>query len=575
MSEQYRQSSASRSVAAANGSLSGAPGDRAQACDALRAFFAGYDELFVLTGPAGSGKTAMTAQMLGELDASVPLVLLDAASLTENGLMNAVCRQLGLETWSTDWEVTLDLLANRLKASAHAFLVIDNAHDLGESAFEDLRLLSYLRCGHGPQLQAVLLGHQALLAQVQSNDMARLGLWHVQSFSLKAPPETAKSVSPGDGSAADVISNVKPLTPPTRLPLRPQGVARYEGEARGELATLVPIAAREHLLTATNSDEVSGNRLPVRGSVYDGELAVLQSLPVWRRPSFLALLLSPLLLAGVYWLGYSQAREPGDDTPLTAGPTESAGPAVSATGQGASASPDALRTPSSSVVAQSSPLVVMPMNLLPSPPAAAVPLALYVPGTATADAATMTSVAGEPAAAGESDEVTPARFGKASADQPQGLVDEIGELLAAAQAAMARDHLRTPAETSAWGYYDQVLALQPENADALRGMGDIVDRYEVLTRLAIERGRYRTAQIYINRGLAVAAGHEGLIKQQDALDSALAAAKLAQVREEQARLAAAEAEAEAEAASAPQEEAVQEAGGLLGVLKNIFAPQNQ
>ena len=571
MSEQYLQSSASRGVAAANGSLSGAPCDRAQACDALRAFFGGYDELFVLTGPAGSGKTAMTAQMLGELDASVPLVLLDAANLTENGLMDAVCRQLGLEAWSTDWEVTLDLLANRLKASAHAFLVIDNAHDLGEAAFEDLRLLSYLRCGHGPQLQAVLLGHQALLAQVQSNDMARLGLWHVQSVSLKAPPETAKPVSPGDGPAVDVISNVKPLTPPTRLPLRPQGVARYEGEARGELATLVPLAAREHLLTATNSDEVSGNRLPVRGAVYDGELSVLQSLPVWRRPSFLAVLLSPLLLAGVYWLGYSQARESGDDTPLTAGPPESVEPAVSATGQGASASPDTMRTPSSSGVEQSNPLVVVSMNLLPSPPAAAVPLTLYASGTAAADAATRIPLAGKPAAAGETDEVTSARFEEASADQPQGLVDEIGVLLAAAEAAMARDHLRTPAETSAWGYYDQVLALQPENADALRGMGNIADRYEVLTRLAIERGRYRTAQTYINRGLAVAAGHEGLAGQQDALDSALQAARLAQVREEQARLAA----AEAEAASAPQEEAVQEAGGLLGVLKNIFSPQNQ
>ena len=213
------------------------------------------------------------------------------------------------------------------------------------------------------------------------------------------------------------------------------------------------------------------------------------------------------------------------------------------------------------------------MNLQPSPPAAAVPLARYAPGTATADAATMIPVTVEPGAAGETDEVTPTRVEEATADQPQGLADEIGELLAAAQAAMARDHLRTPAETSAWGYYDQVLALQPENADALRGMGDIADRYQVLTRLAIERGRYRTAQTYINRGLAVVAGHEGLAKQQGALDSALAAAKLAQARDEQARLAAAE--AEAKAASAPQEEALQETGGLLGVLKNIFSPQNQ
>jgi hypothetical protein len=336
---------------------------------------------------------------------------------------------------------------------------------------------------------------------------------------------------------------------------------------------LVPLAARQHLLTATNSDEVSGNRLPVLGAVYDGELSVLQSLPVWRRPAFLAVLLSPLLLAGVYWLGYSQARESGGDTPLAAGPTVSVGLTGSATEQSAASPPDTKRTPISSSAEQSDPLVVVPMNLLPAPPAATAPLALYVPGTAKADTATMVPMAGKPAAAGETDEVTPARVEEATADQPQGLADEIGELLAAAQAAMARDHLRTPAETSAWGYYDQVLALQPENADALRGMGDIADRYQVLTRLAIERGRYRTAQTYINRGLAVAAGHEGLAKQQDALDSALAAAKLAQARDEQARLAAAE--AEAEAASAPQEEALQETGGLLGVLKNIFSPQNQ
>ncbi|PLW70734.1 AAA family ATPase [Pseudohalioglobus lutimaris] len=564
MSEQYLQPKVRSSGAVDADDDSVEHCDRAEAYSALRRFFAGYDELFVLTGPADVGKTRITAELLSELDAGTPLILFDAAVPDECGLMNSVCSQLGVEALSADWEETLDLLTKRLSPHAHAFLIIDNAHEMGESDFEELRLLSYLRCGRGPQLQVILVGHERLLGRVQSSDMAQRGLWHYQTATLSALTDSKAPYSRRVGAAPGAGPRVKPIAASTltRLPLRTHTVPPDEVKPRGELAQLVP---REKLIAETGSDYLEADQLPVPTVVYVGEVEAQQRRPFWRRSSTLVLMVSPILLAGVYWLGYSQAREPVVEAKVAAEPATPGPSPAAASPSTVIQLPEEPQAPAPSVVSQQP----LPTGQLVVPP--------FI------DMAAPSSVMESPAVTAAPSETAPTTAGDAAQvavlqDEPpvvesvDSLADEIDGLLAAAAEAMSRDYLRTPAEISAWNYFTQVLALQPENAAAQRGMRDIADRYEVLSRLAIERGKFRSAQTYINRGLGMAAGHDGLLAKQGELDSAKAAAEEARLREEQARMAAAEAET---VSAAQEEDAVEKPRGFMGLLKNIFTSEDQ
>lgn len=538
----------------AAGASKEAASDQAQVQSALRAFLASYDELFVLTGPAGVGKTATVAAILSELGDDVPLVLLDASGPDDQGVMASTCSQLGVETSSLDWELTLDALATRLKSHVHAFLVIDNAHDLDDSSFEELRLLSYLRCGRGPQLQVILLGHQQLLTKVQASDMAQLGLWHVHAAALDTR-RASEAVKQHFRPVEDEAANVQPLVQPT--PLRPRAAPSSESEPRGELARLIPMASRGELMRREEGDLVNIDRLPVPSAVYEGELTVVRR-PLLSRLSLLVL--SPLLLGAVYWLGYSQARESGPDTALAEAQVVSSPPSALTDEPVAFAAP---------LLLSSQFAVAMPqapqVSTLPVPP-------LRVAGSGAQDQIDSAPVGNQAETEPASVDLALATPGQAeTATTATTLSGEIQGLLDAAGAAMERDHLRTPADASAWGYYDLVLALQPDNPSAQLGMRRIADRYETLTKLAISRDRFRSAQTYINRGLSVRPEHSGLTAQQGELNSALAAAREAELLAEQERLAAAP-DSENESR---QDGTEQEPGGLMGLLKNIFTPENE
>jgi len=76
-------------------------------------------------------------------------------------------------------------------------------------------------------------------------------------------------------------------------------------------------------------------------------------------------------------------------------------------------------------------------------------------------------------------------------------------LLNQAQAALADYRLTIPASDSAYYYYGQVLSLRPHNAAAEQGMNEIVSRYRMLIRNAMNDGDYAHARELVERALRV------------------------------------------------------------------------
>jgi hypothetical protein len=103
--------------------------------------------------------------------------------------------------------------------------------------------------------------------------------------------------------------------------------------------------------------------------------------------------------------------------------------------------------------------------------------------------------------------------------------ERITRLLELAGVALREDRLMTPAQRSAYSYYQQVLSLEPGNATARGGMRRIVERYVTLTRHAIQRQDNINANRYITRALRVRPGDRRLLAMKDSINTMFASAR--------------------------------------------------
>ncbi len=93
-------------------------------------------------------------------------------------------------------------------------------------------------------------------------------------------------------------------------------------------------------------------------------------------------------------------------------------------------------------------------------------------------------------------------------DAKAARVDELKQL---ARRALERNRLTTPAKDNAYGYFEQILEVDPDNKTAKRGMQAIVDRYADLALGAMHAGSERRAQIYLRRGLRLQPRNQALL----------------------------------------------------------------
>jgi len=86
-------------------------------------------------------------------------------------------------------------------------------------------------------------------------------------------------------------------------------------------------------------------------------------------------------------------------------------------------------------------------------------------------------------------------------------VEEVTALLDQAEAAMQRDHLTYPAQGSALGLFDTVLAIDPDNAEAQRGLERIVEYYLGMAEEAAQHNQLARARSMLDRARIVDADH--------------------------------------------------------------------
>ncbi len=87
---------------------------------------------------------------------------------------------------------------------------------------------------------------------------------------------------------------------------------------------------------------------------------------------------------------------------------------------------------------------------------------------------------------------------------------QILQLLDRAYVAEAEKHLTTPSGSSAWDFYDQVLAIAPGNEAARSGQGSIIEQYLSWTDGALRRGQPEAARNYYSRLRRISPAHPRL-----------------------------------------------------------------
>jgi general secretion pathway protein A len=125
----------------------------------------------LLTGEVGTGKTTILQKLMGELDGTVPFVFFYNTTLTFEDLLSYVCEELGLKVNGQGQlgkiQALNDFLLAQLRQGSTAALLIDEAQNLRENVFENLRLLSNLETPREKLLQIVLSGQPELEVKLE------------------------------------------------------------------------------------------------------------------------------------------------------------------------------------------------------------------------------------------------------------------------------------------------------------------------------------------------------------------------------------------------------------------------
>lgn len=90
-------------------------------------------------------------------------------------------------------------------------------------------------------------------------------------------------------------------------------------------------------------------------------------------------------------------------------------------------------------------------------------------------------------------------------NSPVQPIDEglIKKYLAAAEKAMAAERFTTPARDNAYKYYQMVLAMEPNNTEALAGLQRMVERYIQFIEKSKAEGKLDAAKLYLQRAESV------------------------------------------------------------------------
>jgi type II secretory pathway predicted ATPase ExeA len=137
----------------------------------------------------------------------------------------------------------------------------------------------------------------------------------------------------------------------------------------------------------------------------------------------------------------------------------------------------------------------------------------------------------QPDIAGQPDDIDPGSTLVVTAppEPAVNVVDaRIQELLARGQRSIDAYRLMTPSGDNAYGYYSAVLALDPDNASAHKGIQQIMELYATLSRKAMSRQQTDRAARYLDRGLSIQPNNRQLLALQSRLEAMPATSSVVQ-----------------------------------------------
>lgn len=492
---------------------------------AIRQFVNSYEEVLVVTGPPGSGKTALAKGILGELGADTSVIELDAQEGSSSSLIESVYSKLGLSDWTDDWQITLHRMGASLRPLEYAFLLIKSAHCLSHPEFEDLRLLALLRKPLGPALQIVLVGEDRLNEKLRDCELVRLELWRPLSCVLSS--EDRFDHSPNNVTRLEVSKQVT-QTPVASNQNHLKGsrnnlstIAPQEGPSNGDppetldSITLLPtvVDSRNQAFRSIENErpQIQANTvaIPRHGAERSRLTARL-------KPVALATMAVMILAAG-YLLSYDSGLEV--DAAMEEEDSSGAGSQMSS------------ETTTSSQFSSSDYIAFLLTETQPRLDYVSVPSTAKTAST-TDHQASLTDDTAPSSVSPSDDSATPGArklhpevatpaVGVATNEAPEvSHADVIAELIQRGNEAVARNHLLTPPDVSAWKFFNQVLAIDPHNVAAETGKQKVIARYGVLADNALKRERYQLAGTLIERGLGIAPSDETLLSLSSALDLA-------------------------------------------------------
>jgi general secretion pathway protein A len=120
----------------------------------------------LLTGEVGTGKTTILQRLMDELEPTVRFVYFYNTNLSFAELLTFICQELGLSVQNSGQlgKITAlnAFLLEQLSKGSTVVLFVDEAQNLKEEVFENLRLLSNLETRREKLLQIVLAGQPEL-----------------------------------------------------------------------------------------------------------------------------------------------------------------------------------------------------------------------------------------------------------------------------------------------------------------------------------------------------------------------------------------------------------------------------